>query len=275
MIRIAVIVSLVACVSSGRAVAQSAPEPTVADSIDLFGPRDWALVGGLVAAQVALLPVDENVRRATGRMRTDATDAFADVLRPLGRLDALQAGAVATYALGKLIERRSLADIGLHAFVSLTLANAVTGTVKGFAGRARPWILETQGTDSVWVSHGPGEWDAFAGWTEGGSRQAYPSGHTTNAFVIATVLAEEFGGAVPWVAYPVAAGVAWSRLHDEAHWASDVVMGALVGIVSGRLVVRHGHRPGGWLEGALLFEPAPRGGVVVGLRVPTGNGGGP
>lgn len=272
--RIGILISFLTCVSTGRVVAQLAPEPTAGDSVDLFGPRDWALVGGFVAAQIALLPLDDNVRRTTGRMRGDATDDLSDLLRPLGRLDGLYAGSGAAYALGRLIGRNRLADLGLHAFVSLTLANAVTGTVKGFAGRARPWILETQGTEREWVYHGPGEWDVFAGWAEGGSRQAYPSGHTTNAFAIATVLAEEFGGAVPWVAYPVATGVAWSRLNDEAHWATDVVMGALVGIVSGRLVVRRGHRPGGWLEGALLFEPAPRGGVVVGLRVPTPNGGG-
>ncbi|MND06844.1 PAP2 superfamily protein [compost metagenome] len=66
----------------------------------------------------------------------------------------------------------------------------------------------------------------------------------------------------------MAAGVAWSRVNDEAHWASDVVMGALVGIVSGQLVVRHGHRRDGWLERTFL-EPSPSTGRLnVGLRLP-------
>ncbi|MEQ1857504.1 MAG: phosphatase PAP2 family protein [Longimicrobiales bacterium] len=253
--------------ASGQSAASVPPSVPDTAAAPLFGARDWALVGGFAAAQLALFPLDENVRRATGRMRGDGTDALSDALRPFGRIDAIYVGSVAAYALGRVSGRPRLADVGLHTFVSLTLANAITGTLKSLGGRARPWILEVQGTDTTWVYHGPGEWDLLAGWTEGGSRQSYPSGHTTAAFALATVLAEELGGVTPWLAYPVAAGVGWSRLNDEAHWATDVVMGALVGIVAGRLVVRYGHGGEGWIERTLLFEPAPGGrGAVVGMR---------
>jgi membrane-associated phospholipid phosphatase len=262
----ALVASLAASVVAADGRAQAPDEPPAAE---LFTARDWALVGGLIAAQVALLPLDEDVRRSTGRMRSNATDALSDVLRPLGGKDALYIGSVAAYALGRAAQRERLADVGLHALVSLALANAVTGTLKGLAGRARPWVLEVQGTDSLWVYHGPGEWSAFAGWTDGGPRQAYPSGHTTAAFAVAAVLAEELGGAAPWLAYPIAAGVGWSRLNDEAHWTTDVIMGALVGIVSGRLVVRYGHGRGSWLERTLLFEPSA-GGTMIGARLPVG-----
>src|SRR5262249_11822308 len=113
-------------------------------------------------------------------------------------------------------------------------------------------------------------WRFFGGWNGDGARRSYPSGHATNAFAIAAALSEELGGATPWIAYPIATGAAWSRVNDEAHWVSDVVMGAALGIVAGRLVVSAGP-PGGWLERTLLLEPAWfSGGWGLVARIPEG-----
>jgi membrane-associated phospholipid phosphatase len=133
-------------------------------------------------------------------------------------------------------------------------------------GRARPL---SHLADGSWARNAPNEWDFLGGWGDEVTRTAYPSGHTSNAFAVATVFAEELGGPAGWVAYPIAAGVAWSRINDEAHWASDVVLGALVGIATGQIVVRRGHRPGGWLERTLLVEPSSSlAAVDIGLRIP-------
>jgi hypothetical protein len=40
---------------------------------------------------------------------------------------------------------------------------------------------------------------------------------------------------VPWIAYSFAAITSWSRVYDEKHWTSDVVLGALIGYVTGKL----------------------------------------
>ena len=41
-------------------------------------------------------------------------------------------------------------------------------------------------------------------------------------------------GWVPWVAYPIASLVGWSRVQDDEHWASDVVAGAALGLWTAR-----------------------------------------
>ncbi|MDQ4137276.1 MAG: phosphatase PAP2 family protein, partial [Actinomycetota bacterium] len=57
---------------------------------------------------------------------------------------------------------------------------------------------------------------------------SFPSGHSASAAAFATGVALEStaaGGAIA----PVAAGVAYSRLHTGAHWLSDVIGGIALG----------------------------------------------
>ena len=66
-------------------------------------------------------------------------------------------------------------------------------------------------------------------------RFSFPSGHALNAFAIGTVIALAF----PFAAVPVlvlAASVAASRVVLGLHWLSDVIAGALVGLVIGTSV---------------------------------------
>lgn len=60
---------------------------------------------------------------------------------------------------------------------------------------------------------------------------SFPSGHTTSAFAIATIIASEYKDKpiVPIVAYSLATLTGLSRIHDNKHWASDVFAGALFG----------------------------------------------
>jgi membrane-associated phospholipid phosphatase len=236
--------------------------------VGLFRGGDVAIVGALLTAQVALFAFDDEIHRAAASMRSDATNDVASAFRPLGRKPPWYLASAAAYAIGKVAGEPRVADVALHAVVSLAVANAITGGLKGLTGRFRPIVLDVTGTDSVWVARDPDEWGLLAGWRDGAARQSWPSGHATAAFAVAAVLAEELGGVTPWIAYPIAMGVAWSRVNDEAHWATDVLMGALVGSVTARLVVRRGHAPGGWLERTLLLERDPYGsGIRVGLRV--------
>ncbi|MGE0160535.1 MAG: phosphatase PAP2 family protein [Gemmatimonadales bacterium] len=248
--------------AAGSVRAQAIPSPATG----LFDTGDWVLVGGLVTAQLILMPLDDDVRDAAAEMRGATSDDIADILRPLGGRTELAALSAATWAMGRAISSHRVADFGLHAFVSLALSNVVTGSLKVVTGRSRPLVLEADGT---WARRGPRAWDFLGGWGDDGARQSYPSGHATNAFALATVFAEELGGPAGWIAYPVAAGVAWSRVNDEAHWASDVAMGALVGIVSGQLVVRRGHRRGGWLERTFLEASPALDRLDIGLAIPT------
>lgn len=76
---------------------------------------------------------------------------------------------------------------------------------------------------------------------DGSGNDSFPSGHTSNAFVMATVLHHEFINTSPWLAYSgylFATTTGVFRVLNNKHWVSDVLVGAGVGILVTDLVYR-------------------------------------
>ena len=71
---------------------------------------------------------------------------------------------------------------------------------------------------------------------------SFPSGHTIAAFSVATIFAERYSKHrwVPWVAYATAATIGFSRITLQAHFPSDVFLGAALGYSVSRFAVLGG-----------------------------------
>ncbi len=76
-----------------------------------------------------------------------------------------------------------------------------------------------------------------------GEMWAWPSGHTSSSFTVASVLHEFYGLKVGLPAYVGAGVVAWRMMDQDDHWASDVVFGAVLGWVVGHTVARNHEGP--------------------------------
>jgi membrane-associated phospholipid phosphatase len=112
------------------------------------------------------------------------------------------------------------------AALALLAAGSAFEALKYAVGRVRP----SDGSDGD-------EFKPFSG------NQSFPSGHVTEAFAVASVLAARTDGwVVPVVSYTLASCVGFARVHDRAHWASDAIAGGLVGTLIGRTVVRRHQR---------------------------------
>ena len=71
-----------------------------------------------------------------------------------------------------------------------------------------------------------------------GGRGSFPSGHTATAFMGATLLAHEYGHKSVWIpiaGYSVATATGIMRILNNKHYASDVLVGAAIGIMSAEL----------------------------------------
>ena len=81
-----------------------------------------------------------------------------------------------------------------------------------------------------------------------GVYNSFPSGHTVTAFLGAEILRREYGQEYPGIAvagYTVATGIGVMRIYNNRHWASDVLAGAGIGILSASLMY--------WLAPYLTF----------------------
>jgi len=72
-----------------------------------------------------------------------------------------------------------------------------------------------------------------------GGAHSFPSGHTSRAFAFAHFMHKEYGEINTWYsigAYSCAAAVGYMRIAKNAHWISDVVAAAGIGMLSTELV---------------------------------------
>ena len=70
------------------------------------------------------------------------------------------------------------------------------------------------------------------------SDASFPSGETTQAFAVASVIAAHYDSL--WVkvsSYGIASLVGMARIYENAHWTSDVLAGALIGTAVGTAIV--------------------------------------
>jgi len=216
----------------------------IATSPVRFDGRDWAETA-LISGSLGFVGTrDDRIDAWVQNHRSKQTDNFARIVTPFGSWAAIGVSAVALGG-GLLSHNQRLLDTGRDAVEAEILAAGIATPVLKYAvGRVRP----SDGADAD-------EFKPFSG------NSSFPSGHTTEAFAVASVLsARADGWVVPVLSYTLASCVGYARVHDRAHWASDVIGGGLVGTFIGRTIVRRHEREGAEPEApppAYSFRIAP------------------
>jgi membrane-associated phospholipid phosphatase len=237
----------------------------------LFTARDLWIAGGFALATVALYPADRALAREIQRdplQNNHFLNESSDFFDFMGTKGSVYIG-VSMYAVGRVARIERLADLGLHGTEALYLAQTLVKLVKGLAGRARPQF-DIENPRSFKLGRGFGDQDVY---------RAFPSGHSGMAFAAAAAVTSETSKWWPkstWyigsVMYGGAGLVAISRMYDNRHWASDVLMGAAIGTFSGLKVVRYHHthpnnRIDRWLlSTSVIPDGAGRVMIVVSVR---------
>lgn len=204
--------------------------------------RDWGRLGlGAAAVLGAGLLLDHPVDAAMVRSDHPALRNAARNVAQLGGAGGLAligGGYLAASLMGRDQGRALWVDMGM----GTVLARASAFTVQAATGRAGP--RDERG------SH---DFRPFSG------QDGFPSGHTAQAFAMASAFALHSDS--PWAggaAYGLAGLVGLARLETRDHYTSDVVAGALLGTAIGRAVVKvnQGRRRGAAAGLELSLAPA-------------------
>jgi len=193
------------------------------------------LAGGTALA-LAVHPQDGEINRHF--LGSDTADAFFAPGKFIGNTAVVLGASFGTYFAGRTMAKPRLQHLGMDEIEGVILAEGISEGAKQIFRRDRP--TNPDGTQA-----------------SGG--YSLPSGHATVTFTAATILQQHLGYKAGIPTYLIASYVAMSRLHDNRHYASDVIAGATTGIIIGRSVTYHGRN----FWGQALSVVPLRGGMAV------------
>jgi membrane-associated phospholipid phosphatase len=207
--------------------------------------KDWGSLGKFALVAGGLAFADKPVQKAAIKF-TNKNPGVKNVSKYVtnfgGTYEVYTLGALGLY--GFAFKNEKMKTTTLLASQSYITAGALESLLKFLTGRVRPYIY-----DSTTVQTKP---TVFKGPLYKARRDAngkklnssFPSGHTTVAFAAATVYAMEYHDKplVPILAYSAASLIGLSRITENKHWTTDVLTGAAVGYLTGRLIVNNYHR---------------------------------
>lgn len=177
----------------------------------------------IATAGVLLIPLDSRIVRTVPTPDSgEKADGFTEITSSLGNGKNLLAGLGFLRLLGNEYDKET-ANLALRAMANAGIA---TQSLKVLTGRERPRESDDAGQ--------------FRGPTVT-RHDSFPSGHTSLAFAVATVLAARYPEQRSWH-YGLAAAVGWARIRLSAHFPSDVLVGAALGIQAGNNAIHD--RPG-------------------------------
>lgn len=199
------------------------------------------LFAGILAGTGIMIANDEGIYQ--GFKNFQKRNSWVDSVSPKATLLGewgVDCGIAGLFVLSGLVcKDKKARDTGLMALETLLHTGFMVQVLKHLAGRQRPSVEAGQ---DYWF--GPGVF--FNRYSEGffARYDSFPSGHTISAWGLATVIAENYKDRL-WVSltcYGLATAVGLSRLTEDAHWFSDVFIGAVLGYAIGKMVVRNYNR---------------------------------
>ena len=197
---------------------------------------DFGKLGLVTAgAGLSLYLLDDHMEDRAEKLRDNEFSHLSEKVRYLGDGLVLVPLMGAAYAYGGLAGKGRLQNAALVGLESYLISGALVAAVKYSVHRPRPK------TDPSF--HSVSEQGFFSG-----SDVSFPSGHSAAAFSTARTAAWYFGdsGAAPYISYGLASLVAWSRVNDNEHWVSDVVVGGAAGyFVADKVIKLNEARAGG------------------------------
>jgi len=186
---------------------------------------DWQKVGIVTASTLSVMILDETIINSTqGKQRFYYSAPIVG-----GRIygEWYSIGAVAgSFGLYGLLARDTAAGkISVELLQAGIYSELVTTMLKAIIGRARP----ISGNDAF-------TYHPFTPFDD--NFHSMPSGHTTSAVALSTVMSRHaHSTGLKILAYVPAGFTMFSRIYQDKHWLSDEILAAAIGYFTGNWVV--------------------------------------
>ena len=206
--------------------------------------KGWAKVGLFTIMTGALSFADEPIQRSTVKF-VNNHQTFSNISNAItntgGIYETITLGLLGTY--GYAFHNEKVKTTTLLATQSYITSGILGYVIKNLTGRQRPSYFDPNRVEAEPKFMGP---FAKSGHDAYGKKinSSFPSGHATAAFAAATVYAMEYRDKpiIKFVSYGAATLIAMSRITENKHWVTDVIVGSMLGHLCGRQVVNNYHR---------------------------------
>ncbi len=181
----------------------------------------------VTAATVSLTYLaDDNIRNRVAEHKSDRINKATEIGSLIGNPFFHLGIAGVVYSGSLVASSAKYKSIGEMLGEAVILADATTLILKEAIGRERP-------------EHGNDK-GSFRPFQFRSDFDSLPSMHTASSFAMASVLAATSEHLLAKIGYyATAAFVGYSRVYQDKHWASDVVLGAAIGELCGRVVTSY------------------------------------
>jgi hypothetical protein len=190
--------------------------------------KDWKIFGSVIAGTFALSFLDEEVNDFFLRNRSETADKLTDIGTEYGEPTTVVLLTGSLYAIGLLADNDWLRESCVMLSASLLPTGGIQSATKMISGRARP---------HVGIGH-----DQFDPFRREEAYYSFFSGHTMVAMATSHVFAKRIHHPAAKVAlYGLGTLGGLSRMYNQDHWLSDVILGNALAVASVNSVSK-------WLE---------------------------
>jgi membrane-associated phospholipid phosphatase len=212
--------------------AQNVAKDVAGESVDLVSTPfriengNILLTLGVIGATSLTYIYDREVQQKLQSNKSRGMDKATNVGSMVGDPFIHLGLAALVYGTASVADSPKWKEMGVMMGEALILADASTFILKEAVGRGRPNVSSSKGD--------------FKPFGFSNDYDSFPSMHTASSFALASIVSAAEENIILKTSYYLAAGfVAFSRTYKNKHWASDVLFGAALGELSGRVVMNY------------------------------------
>lgn len=184
---------------------------------------DFIAPAAVLGTGAILFLLDRDIKDWVDENRSPASEGWARIFNPMGHGCVIGGLIAGMYASGEIFREEGLRRTALLSLESWLISSGAVWGLKAVAGRARPYVHESG--------------RCFRPFSFTNRYWSLPSGHSASLFAVAAVIADESDQIViDGLVYTLAVLGSLSRVHENKHWLSDVLLGSAIGYGVGKKI---------------------------------------